>query len=131
MPTDMSRYPANWGSEIRPRILARAKGRCERCRAPNGAIGHRDEWGRFHACYACEWGTGGGCGDRSIRIVLTVAHIDDPEPTNADEANLAALCQRCHNRHDARMRREHAAETRRRRKVAGGQAELTLEEGRS
>ena len=36
MPTDMTRYPANWGSEIRPRILARAKGRCvtkgwERC----------------------------------------------------------------------------------------------------
>lgn len=33
--------------------------------------------------------------------------------------------------HDAPMRRAHAAETRRRRKVAGGQAELTLEEGRS
>lgn len=122
MPADMSRYPANWASEIRPRILARAGDRCEWCKAPNRAIGHRLDG---------EWTTGEGCGDRSIRIVLTVAHIDDPEPTNADEANLAALCQRCHNRHDARMRREHAAETRRRRKVAGGQAELTLEEGRS
>ena len=67
MPTDMTRYPANWGSEIRPRILARAKGRCERCGALNGEIGHRDEWGRFHGCYACERGTGGGCGERAIR----------------------------------------------------------------
>ena len=115
MPADMSRYPANWASEIRPRILARAGDRCEWCKAPNRAIGT----------------TGEGCGDRAIRIVLTVAHVHDPDPMNVAEGNLAALCQRCHNLHDAPMRRAHAAETRRRRKFAGGQAELTLEEGRS
>lgn len=126
MPTDMTRYPANWGSEIRPRILARAKGRCERCGALNGEIGHRDEWGRFHGCYACERGTGGGCGERAIRIVLTIAHLADPDPMNCADENLAALCQRCHNRLDAPMRRAHAAETRRRRRVSAGQPELAL-----
>ena len=131
MPADMSRYPANWAREIRPRILARAGDRCEWCKAPNRAIGHRLDDGRFVRCATCEWTTGEGCGDRSIRIVLTVAHVHDPDPMNVAEGNLAALCQRCHNLHDAPMRRAHAAETRRRRKSAGGQAELTLEEGRS
>jgi hypothetical protein len=35
MPCDYSRYPANWFTEIRPRILARAGDQCERCGVPN------------------------------------------------------------------------------------------------
>lgn len=31
MPVDMRRYPPNWRTEIRPRILARAGDRCEQC----------------------------------------------------------------------------------------------------
>lgn len=49
----------------------------------------------------------GGCDDAGrhwIVIVLTTAHIHDDAPENADLANLAALCQRCHNRHDASAR---------------------------
>lgn len=37
-------------------------------------------------------------------IVLTVAHLDH-DPSNCAEDNLKALCQRCHNRYDAKMRR--------------------------
>lgn len=42
-----------------------------------------------------------------IMIVLTVAHLDHT-PENCSPDNLRALCQRCHNRYDAK----HRAETR-------------------
>jgi 5-methylcytosine-specific restriction endonuclease McrA len=38
------------------------------------------------------------------RVVLTIAHLHDPNPANCNDTNLAALCQRCHNRLDAPMR---------------------------
>jgi len=57
----------------------RAKNRCEWCGAENG---------RPHPV------TGS-------RVVLTEAHIYDERPEAASLLNLAALCQRCHNRHDA------------------------------
>ena len=34
------------------------------------------------------------------------------EIENCDPSNLKALCQRCHNRYDAKMRAEHARATR-------------------
>jgi hypothetical protein len=39
-------------------------------------------------------------------VVLTVAHIHDDRPEASSLLNLAALCQRCHNRHDMKSRRE-------------------------
>ena len=57
----------------------RAKNRCEWCGAENGEA---------HPV------TGS-------RVVLTVAHVFDDRPEAAGLMNLAALCQRCHNRHDA------------------------------
>jgi 5-methylcytosine-specific restriction endonuclease McrA len=44
-------------------------------------------------------------GRRWIVIVLTIAHVgDDDRPENDNPADLAALCQRCHNKHDAPAR---------------------------
>ncbi len=40
-------------------------------------------------------------------VVLTIAHLDH-DPTNNDEANLLAMCARCHLAYDA----EHHAQTR-------------------
>ena len=37
-------------------------------------------------------------------VVLTVAHMYDRRPEAASLLNLAALCQRCHNRHAAQDR---------------------------
>lgn len=55
------------------------------------------------------------------RVVLTIAHIHDEDPTNVDPANLEALCQYCHNRLDAPRR----AERRRLRRIrAGAHADL-------
>ena len=68
------RYPANWASVIRPRILARAAQRCEgspaypQCRAANG---------KPHPV------TGS-------RVVLTIAHLDHT-PENCDDDNLALI----------------------------------------
>ncbi|MCP5197323.1 MAG: hypothetical protein H6974_11130 [Gammaproteobacteria bacterium] len=52
-------------------------------------------------------------GNHWIVIVLTIAHLHDPHPANVDPKNLAALCQRCHNKLDAPMRIKNARQRRR------------------
>lgn len=91
-PEERARYPSNW-KEISWRIRnERAKNKCEECGADNGQPHPKTE----------------------SMVVLTVAHLDHT-PENADEANLKALCQLCHNQYDA----AHRAETRRSRKALG------------
>lgn len=77
-----SRYPANWKAVSLARRVA-AGWKCEWCPALQGE----------------EHPISGG------KVVLTVAHLDH-QPENCDPANLAALCQRCHNRYDAPTRRQ-------------------------
>ena len=63
---------------------------------------------RARALAQCEW-----CGAvngithpvTGSKVVLTVAHVHDHRPENDRLDNLAALCQRCHNRHDAPLRK--------------------------
>ncbi len=64
--------------------FVRANNRCEWCGAENG---------KPHPV------TGG-------KVVLTAAHVFDHRPEAASLLNLAALCQKCHNAHDAKMRRD-------------------------
>ena len=93
-PEMRGRYPKDW--KVRSRFVrtVRSRGRCEWC----GAV-HRQP----HPI------TG------SV-VVLTTAHVYDHRPEAASLLNLAALCQRCHNRHDAaarragRVRRAHATQ---------------------
>ena len=59
---------------------------------------------------------------RWIVIVLTIAHLDHV-PENCADENLAALCQRCHNWHDAKTR---AIGIRARAHEKRGQAALAL-----
>lgn len=56
------------------------------------------------------------------RVVLTVAHLNH-QPEECRPENLMALCQRCHNRLDAKMR---ASGLKARRRAALGVAELPL-----
>ena len=148
----MSKYPDNW-EEIRERVLLRAGGKkddprvgasCEWCRVRNYAVGYRDADGKFHyakgniyydelqyagsyqeakelADHCNEW-----CDQepKYIVIVLTIAHLKDPNPHNVEMDNLAALCQRCHNRYDNEMRMGNAKRTNRRKKIEAGQLEL-------
>jgi 5-methylcytosine-specific restriction endonuclease McrA len=111
-PENRSKYPAEW-PQIRATILERAGGKCERCGVINHAEGARDlngEWHDEHDIQVMNSDIGYslfGEFPPIIRIVLTIAHLDH-NPANNDPNNLQALCQLCHNRHDA----AHRAETR-------------------
>lgn len=117
MPIDYSRYPPNWKSEIVPAILARADGRCEWCDLINGQI--------IFSVQMCLKTEGGRYTDRAVwfrskadavreskefpnrmknvRVVLTIAHLDHDEENHAVGLDrLAALCQQCHLRYDAK-----------------------------
>jgi hypothetical protein len=136
MPMVRSRYPENWDSWIRPQILRRAGNCCEWCGVRNLAYGLRGEGGGCVEVNTAQARAGRvvpGPGERLIRIVLTIAHVDH-EVTNNDmrefggpaparPGNLVALCQRCHLRHDAGQHAVNAARTRRR-KGLGLQPEL-------
>lgn len=81
-PEMRERYPADWKLRSFFVRFVRAGGRCEACGA---------EHGKPHPI------TGS-------RVVLSTAHVFDHRPEAAGLLNLAAWCQRCHNRHDAKMR---------------------------
>ena len=90
-PEMRARYPRDW--KLRSRFVreVRAKGRCEWCGAVNGQP-HPETWSK---------------------VVLTTAHIWDDRPEASDLLNLQALCQACHNRHDAKRRAAGIRERRR------------------
>lgn len=91
-PENKKRYPKNW-KQIRQQILERAGNRCEFCGVENHSlIPHYSKQDGF---------------EYHTRVVLTIAHLDH-QPENCDPSNLRALCQKCHNRYDAK----HRAETR-------------------
>ena len=82
-PENRSRYPKDWKLRSRFVRFIRARNRCEWCAAFN------------HTPHP----------ETGSRVVLTTAHIYDHRPEAASLLNLAALCQRCHNQHDAPLRR--------------------------
>jgi hypothetical protein len=93
------RYPRDWKLRSFFVRFVRAKGLCEWCGAAHG---------KPHPI------TG------SV-VILTTAHVFDDRPEASGLLNLAALCQLCHNRHDAAARRQG---TRERRQAASGQGVL-------
>lgn len=123
-PENKARYPKDWQA-IRERIRARSGDKCEWCGVKNGAIGYREDDGRFvmlsDGMDNLDFSVDNAVEDgfKVIKIVLTVAHVHDHNPENCDDDNLAHLCQRCHNKHDAPMRRQHAAESRKSGKAIG------------
>ena len=98
-PENRKRYPKNW-RKISERIRhERAKGRCE-CVGECG-LDHAN--GGLESTRCPEW-NGMEHTDTGSIVVLTVAHLDH-QPENCADDNLKAMCQRCHNRYDAPMRR--------------------------
>lgn len=91
-PENKSRYPKNW-KQIREQILERAGNRCEMCGVKNHTYRLNEKTGKM------------------AYIVLTIAHLSD-EIEDCSPDNLRALCQKCHNGLDAKMRAEHARATR-------------------
>lgn len=124
MPIDYANYPPNW-QQIRDSILTRASHRCEHCGLENGQRGHRDRQGNFWPFPSTPPPGGWTANTHIIQIILTIAHLDH-DTTHNHPDNLAALCQRCHLRHDAQHHTRNAARTRRQRKLNAGQHELPL-----
>lgn len=87
-PENRARYPKDWRLRSRFVRVFRARNRCEWCGCRNGEA---------HPV------TGS-------KVVLTVAHVFDERPEASGLLNLAALCQRCHNRHDMKARQRRRIE---------------------
>lgn len=92
-PENKDRYPKEW-KQIRATILQRARDCCEMCGVKNHSEYIRQKDGKV------------------VKHVLTIAHIYDESPENCSPDNLMALCCFCHNRLDAKMRQQHAKQTR-------------------
>ena len=98
MPIDYKKYCADW--KLRSKFIRfyRANNHCEWCGVENYS-----EWGvvdgnRYHIEDIDDINVP----FKKIKIVLTVSHIDH-NINNNSFFNLAALCQRCHLRHDAKL----------------------------
>lgn len=100
-PENRGRYPKDW-SEIRIKVLARAKNRCE-CMGECGCVDQR-----MSAPRRCGEKNGERAQTFNGTVLLTIAHLNHTPEDNRPE-NLKAMCQRCHLRYD----REHHATTRR------------------
>lgn len=106
-PENKKRYPANWLTEIRPRILDRAGNRCEGSPA-------------FPECRVANYEPHPVTGSK---VVLTIAHISEVVEDCSD-GNLLALCQKCHNSMDAAMRQRNRRARERAELEADGQRAL-------
>ena len=141
MACDYSKYPDNWKTEIRPRILKRAGNKCERCGVANYAIIMRSanvpaEYITYDVTEDCHYTQSGDairlselpfayCDSKYIKVVLTIAHIYDHNPMACGDDNLQALCQRCHLILDAPLHARNAAITRRKNhELATGQMQM-------
>lgn len=104
MPIDYKKYPNNWKKVIRPAILARANNCCEFCGIENKSIIHsfKNHFGRTEWKFL-SYGEFMMKGAKTVKVVLTIAHLDhDEENHNVKLSRLAALCQLCHLRYDAK-----------------------------
>ena len=132
MPIRKEDYPPDW-DEISLDVRAKAGNRCEWCGAPNKKVIYRTRTrpvetqlmlncSREFRTYAVDWrrvyeiSAPGSCVVEKTekmdwprlrfhgltRIILTVSHLDR-DRTNNERSNLAALCQRCHLKHDIRQ----------------------------
>ena len=98
-PENRSRYPRDWKLRSYFVRFVRARGLCEWCGA---------EHGKPHPV------TGS-------KVILTTAHVFDDRPEASGLLNLAALCQKCHNGHDMKARRQGIKE---RAEAASGQGRM-------
>jgi hypothetical protein len=104
--TDLkSLYGPDW-REVSDRVrFDRAGGRCENCGRPHGSVVFVLSGGGWIDPATGEAWLAGIPLERlalsgMTRVVLATAHRDH-DPTNRDDANLAAWCQRCHMLFDA------------------------------
>lgn len=118
MPIDYKKYPKNWKTEIRPRIMKRANNTCE---SKDCDFRHLEKvWAVRYKGRTTGWfrdfdeansqpktieGRSGKIipNPKPVKVILTIAHLDHDETNeNVKDSRLAALCQLCHLRYDAK-----------------------------
>lgn len=124
MPIDYKKYPKNWISEIRPRIMKRAKNICEfdgcdfkhkeyvwAVRYKGKTTGwFRDfnEANKYPKTIESRKNYKTGKTEiipnpKKVKVILTIAHLDHDETNlNVKDERLKAGCQLCHLRYDAK-----------------------------
>ena len=124
MPIDYKKYPPNWLSEIRPRIMERAGNRCEfeGCDFEHGeyvyAVRYRgkttgwfrdfEEADNLPKTIESKRNKNTGIVEpipnpKKVKVILTIAHLDhDEENHDIKDDRLKAACQLCHLRYDAK-----------------------------
>lgn len=94
-------YGPDWDSISHRIRFERAKGRCEACGRPHGAIVFTlANGGWIDPATGEAWISGATDFIGQTRVSLSTAHVDH-DPANRHEYNLRAWCQRCHMLHDA------------------------------
>ena len=113
MPIDYSKYPENWLTEIRPRILNRAKNRCEfdDCDFENGetvwSVKERNKPTFWIRRLDVKTANIVKAVLKQVKVVITIAHLDHDE-TNLEvkDERLKAACQICHLQYDAKEKQK-------------------------
>ncbi len=130
MPIDYKKYPPNWLTEIRPRIMARAKNTCEcdDCDFKHLELvwavkrnGRTQGWFRdFEQANLIPKSIESKKNKKTskvelvdnpkkVKVILTVAHLDHDELNHdVKDERLKAMCQLCHLRYDAKEKYKRA-----------------------
>lgn len=112
MPCNYKKYPPNWLTETRPRIMKRARNRCEvdGCNLEHMSVvlsvklnGNTLGWfkDRKEAEIISKRNTSSVI--KSVKVVITIAHLDhDEDNHDVPDDRLMAMCQLHHLRYDAK-----------------------------
>lgn len=89
------RYSEDWKAIIRPKMLAKANFKCQKCHIRQRAYGYYETPTSFIECdlLMADWAKKNGF--KVQRVWLQVVHVDQ-NPANNKEQNLRVLCPRCH-----------------------------------
>jgi len=102
MPIDYKKYPPNWLSEIRPRIMKRSGNCCELC----GLENYNYVWSYKDKDKKTKWSLHPidlPIEKKIVKVILTIAHLDHDELNHdVTDDRLMAMCQLCHLRYDAK-----------------------------
>jgi len=117
MPINYDKYPPNWLTEIRPRILKRADNKCEHkdCDFKHLEYVWSIKVKKKVVCWCRDYDAakqmvqqlkfdedGFNVSMKEVKVVLTIAHLDHDENNfDVDDERLLAFCQLHHLRYDA------------------------------
>ena len=115
------RNPLNWKTEIVPRILARVGYRCRKCGIERYAVGEWDTNGQFTrwrqgATYGAAVRIAKGLthilGRKQAVVTLACCHLENPDPRDCRNENLAIMCNYHHALFDTALRQRYLIERR-------------------